>query len=118
MHDAWLEGKEGDPCLAVTLLEASSAAARAARKTVGARVRVRASDAHTVHVQQEGSWRSLHAFAPAPRPPAHPRPHVHTLTPTQDQWRVVTQTGSMFGAGTDADVFVQVRSTLVWHVHM
>jgi hypothetical protein len=26
----------------------------------------------------------------------------------QDQWRIVTQTSNMFGAGTDAPVFVQV----------
>jgi hypothetical protein len=32
---------------------------------------------------------------------------------TQDQWRVRTVTGTQFGAGTDADVFIQVS-----HVHV
>jgi len=36
VYDDWLEGgKEGDPKASVTLLEASSAEARAQRKTVG-----------------------------------------------------------------------------------
>lgn len=58
MYNDWIEKSKKMPDAAVTLYEATSPEARAARTT--------------------------------------------------DQWRIVTQTGNMFGAGTDADVYVQV----------
>jgi hypothetical protein len=47
-------------------------------------------------------------FSTAPLPSPHLQARAAAKSNT---WRVVMQTGTMFGAGTDADVFVQIWGT-------
>ncbi|KAJ9526209.1 hypothetical protein QJQ45_009677 [Haematococcus lacustris] len=103
VYNQWLERSPTNPEATVTLAEASSAQAlaQAPDKAVAGLVTV---------LQLHGSvcMCDRHPLVDCPVCLLLLLLLLPLLLPLQLQWKVVTQTGSMFGAGTDAPVFIQV----------